>query len=329
MRFPLGKKVFLLGTPGHANVGDSAIVLGERQFLIQQGIREERIKEITVSEYQNNAESIGRLIRPSEPVFWHGGGNMGDQWLSEELFRREVLTKHPKNPVFVFPQTIYYTPTEQGETERIKSKQYYDGREKLTITAREKESYEIMQDLYPNTNVMLSPDIVLSTQMDAFGVEHTDRKDIVFCFRNDPERAMTDQLQHELAAIAEEMNQTIRYTDMMSSYAPGKEKRKIVCAEKMREFVSARVVLTDRLHGMVFAALTGTPCIVFSNYNHKVFGTYDWIRYLPYIRTAQTAEDVRKLLPELLAMENCVFDNGPLMPYFEPLAKVVREYADH
>lgn len=329
MRFPLGKKVFLLGTPGHTNVGDSAIVLGERQFLIEQGIEEDRIKEITVSEYQNNADIIDRLIRPSEPIFWHGGGNMGDQWMSEEIFRREVLTKHPKNPVFVFPQTIYYTPTEQGKTERIKSKQYYDGREKLTITAREKESFGIMQDLYPNTNVMLSPDIVLSTQMDAFGIEHTDRQDVLFCFRNDLERAVTDQLQHELALIVEEKGQTIRYTDMISSYVPDKGKRKTVCAEKMQEFASARVVLTDRLHGMVFAAITGTPCIVFSNYNHKVFGTYDWIRYLPYIRTAQTAENVRKLLPELLAMENCVFDNEPLKPYFEPLAKVVREYADH
>ena len=53
------------------------------------------------------------------------------------------------------------------------------------------------------------------------------------------------------------------------------EVRKSVIVNKLKEFAGAQLVITDRLHGMVFCYLTNTPCIVFSNYNHKVLGTYE------------------------------------------------------
>ena len=75
---------------------------------------------------------------------------------------------------------------------------------------------------------------------------------------------------------------------------------------------------------MIFAALTGTPCIVFSNYNHKVKGTYEWISYLPYVKYAETAEEAILYIPELLQMKNCHYDSTPLKPYFEKLAEIVK-----
>lgn len=58
-----------------------------------------------------------------------------------------------------------------------------------------------------------------------------------------------------------------------------------------------------------------------------VKGTYDWISYLPYIRYVESAEEAEREIPELLAMKDCKFDNKPLMPYFEKLAEVIRNYA--
>lgn len=43
-------------------------------------------------------------------------------------------------------------------------------------------------------------------------------------------------------------------------------------------FKSAKLVITDRLHGMIFCYLTNTPCLVFQNNNHKVRETYEWIK---------------------------------------------------
>jgi len=103
-----------------------------------------------------------------------------------------------------------------------------------------------------------------------------------------------------------------------------KDTRREMIRNKMQEFAQAQLVVTDRLHGMVFSAVTGTPCIAFSNYNHKVKGTYQWIKYLPYIKYAETAEEAIAYIPELLAMKNCRFDNAPLQPYYEKLAEAVK-----
>ena len=62
----------------------------------------------------------------------------------------------------------------------------------------------------------------------------------------------------------------------------------------MQEFCDAKLVITDRLHGMIFAAISETPCIVFSNYNHKVGGTYEWIKQLPYIRYVENMGEAKK-----------------------------------
>lgn len=52
---------------------------------------------------------------------------------------------------------------------------------------------------------------------------------------------------------------------------------------KINELGSGCLVLTDRLHGMVLTALSNTNCIVFSNYNYKVKGVYNWIKDYPGI----------------------------------------------
>lgn len=41
---------------------------------------------------------------------------------------------------------------------------------------------------------------------------------------------------------------------------------------KYIKFRECELVITDRIHGMIFAAITGTPCIALSNY--KIKGTY-------------------------------------------------------
>ena len=76
---------------------------------------------------------------------------------------------------------------------------------------------------------------------------------------------------------------------------------------------------------MIFAAITGTPCIVFSNYNHKVKGTYDWISYLSYIKYVENVEEAINILPSLLEVKDCVFDNTSLMKYYDKMACIVKK----
>lgn len=324
---PFGKKAYIVGTPTHTNLGDSAIVLAETAFLQQYGFAPNRIKELTMSDYDALKKYIKTVSAKNAFIFWPGGGNLGNQWMKEELFRRQVMREFPRNPILIFPQTIYYTPDAFGEAEQLKSIRVYNNRKSLLMVARERQSYEIMSSLYPDTNTVLVPDIVLSADMDVFGVSPRKREYILMCMRSDEERSMTDALRTSIDTRISKVELPVIYTDMHSDCAITKINRADCVKKKMEEFCGARLVITDRLHGMVFAAVTGTPCIVFSNYNHKVRGTYEWIKHLPYIRFAESVSDVQHNLPELLLMQDCKYDNTPLMPYFEKLAEVVRNYA--
>ena len=256
-----------------------------------------------------------------------GGGHLGNQWRNEENLHRRQVSAFAKNRNVIFPQTICYLPGEDGDAEGKASTEVYDGRKKLTMVAREKQSYDIMTSLYPNTRVLLTPDIVLSASMDTFGAKQKRREGVLLCLRSDKERSLPVEERENLEEMLRSKGIAFGYTDMYSGQKVTKQSREMQVREKMEELASARLVITDRLHGMVFCALAGTPCIAMSSSNHKVRGTYEWISYLPYVRYAKTPEEVERYLPELLAMENCRYDNAPLRPWFDKLAEVVRKDA--
>lgn len=328
----LGKKCgapqyFVIDTPEHVNLGDSAIVLAQFSFLEKCGISRSDIKEITSCEHIKYNKIIKKCVRPKDIIVIDGGGSMGDQWFAEEKKQRTVLTDFPQNKVIIFPQTIYYSDTPFGHAEQEKSVPVYNGRAGLILVAREKKSFEIMQKLYPDTPVLLTPDIVLSASGTVLGLQKQKRQDVLLCFRNDAEQAMTQQERQAIEAYLQAKNSTYRFTDMYSDCPVNKENRRECVQKKINEFASAELIITDRLHGMLFAAIAETPCIVFGNYNQKVEGTYEWIKYLPYIRFVKSTKEAERAYAELKDMKNCKFDNAPLAPYFEKLAELVKKYA--
>lgn len=320
--------VYVMGTPFHTNIGDSAIVVAEMQFLHKCGFPNSAIQDLSFAETRSYYHQIKRFLK-DHLLIWHGGGNMGDQWLEEEYLRRDVLRTFRQNATIIFPQTIHYGTSQQSEKEKQISIPIYGRRKRTTLVAREESSYKIMNELYSGTQVLLTPDIVLSATMESFGVTPQQRNGILLCMRSDIERSMDDETRERVEMCVKETGEPCQYTDMYSDCPITKENRIECVRKKMNQFASAKAVITDRLHGMIFAAITGTPCIVFSNYNHKVRGTYEWIKYLPYIRYAECGSDVEKYLPELLKMKDCVYDKTPLEPHFEKLAEVVKHYAHH
>ena len=326
LTFPLGTKVYVIGTPEHSNIGDSAIVLAELAFLEKCGFKKSQIKEITRNEYILYSKLIKKSISTKHLLCWHGGGNMGNQWINEEYFRRNAMHDFKENPMIIFPQTIFYTDTEFGELEKKKSIDSYNGNQKLTIVAREKKSFDFMHQLYPNTEIILTPDIVLSSNLGMYGIEIEKKTDVLLCLRNDAERQLSDADGVKLQKILEKYVGNIKKTDMHLNIAVTKKNRRECVRMKMKEFMSAKLVVTDRLHGMVFAAITGTPCIVFSNYNQKVSGTYEWIKTLPYIKYVQSIGEMEKVLDELLEIDEAVYDNSNWIDKFYLLEKSVKRY---
>lgn len=298
-----GKCAYFLGIPTHSNIGDSAIVLAEKIFLKSCGY--DRIVEITSQEYVSYRKCIKRLLPKHATIFLPGGGNMGDLWPVEEERRCQIIEDFRDHPITVFPQTIYYGASQEDTSLKERTIQVYNSANNMAIVAREKVSYDIMKTLYPKCKILLTPDIVLSMGYQKFS---QNRYGILLCFRNDKEKNIASVKKESLIFDLQKEGYSLFTTDTLSDGQILEINRKETVTEKMRQIASARLLITDRLHGMIFAAITGTPCIVLGNNHHKVSGTYDWLRELEYISFVSDCEIAKKKVSELYHMKRCVFE---------------------
>jgi pyruvyl transferase EpsI len=116
----------------------------------------------------------------------------------------------------------------------------------------------------------------------------------------------------------------IRHTDTVIPRNLKLEERDTILDAKLDEFKQAALVVTDRLHGMVFAAITATPCIVLPNSYHKIKGLYDdWLTHLPYIRFASDITEVQRCINDMPSADNLRYDPSPIMEKFAPLAQLL------
>lgn len=296
-----GRTVFLLQTPIHTNIGDQAIAQAEVQF-IKKRMPDMSLVEINQGLMHYFCDSFPQKIRKDDVIMLHGGGNMGDQYLNEENLRRRAVESFPKNKIVIFPQTFYFTDTEQGREELEVTRNVFLKHSNLTVIAREEFSFGLMTNIFKGVKILLTPDIVLSMSELGSALE---RKGILIVLRNDVEKILTNAMHDRIVKLAESFTDQVTVTDMYnhrnvmdSSY------REEVLSFKFDQFKRAGLVVTDRLHGMIFAAITGTPCLAFSNYNQKVSGTYHWIKKLNYIRFIDTEEDVEGHMKYLLSLNS-------------------------
>lgn len=318
------KRLFLLGTEEYGNIGDYQINESVVSFL-QRVLPDHTVHEVTAREWGTHRPFLKKYICKKDLIVFAGGGNFGDNYPAAQKLRNEIIRLWPTNPKIVFPQTIYFSNSQEGKNALEEACSLYTQENHVALFTREQPSFAFAQTHF-SCESYLVPDIVLSADIPQ-GIAREQR--ILLCFRQDIEKSMSGETAIAVDCLCKASGLTVERTDLQLDYHVDRAERKTIIQEKLDLWRQSKLVVTDRLHGMVFAAITGTPCIVFSNYNHKVRGTYEWIKYLPYIRYAETVEDVERYLPELLAMENCQYDNAPLLPYFEKLAQVVRDYANH
>jgi len=103
------------------------------------------------------------------------------------------------------------------------------------------------------------------------------------------------------------------------------ENRTAALEEKFDEFRAVKLVVTDRLHGMIFCAITGTPCVVVNSKSHKVEGCYDWIKNLEYIKFCSDVNDFDDILDSMNYTEYD-YDNSHLLSDYQQLEKDLLEF---
>lgn len=305
------RTVYLVLTPEHTNLGDHAIASEEIRLLQHLGIDYIEITGAQLIKLKNQ-KLLG--VMNKTPILINGGGNLGTLWFDVEQIMRDIVKANPKSPIFIMPNTIFYEDSDWGKDEFKRSLRLYNAHKKLTIYAREQVSYDTMKGLY--RNVKLMPDMVLFRNECADG---TDRKGCLLCLRNDLEKTIG---QEERAILEEQVRGLFgdawTNTDTHATKDVPIDRREAELEQKFSEFRSAELVITDRLHGMIFCAITGTPCIVLNSKSPKVRGCYEWIKDLPYIRFADSvscvAQEYRKI-PQATYR----YHNEFAQPYYEKL----------
>lgn len=271
------RKVFVFLAADYGNLGDVAITYAQER-LLKEKYPDYEIVDVPISKTLSLLRPIKKIAAPEDIITITGGGNMGEMYGDIELLRLMVIRMFPKNKVVVFPQTIDYSG-ERTYLFRL-AKSTYSTHPNLTMLAREEMSYNRMRELFPMANVKLTPDVVMTLDER----HELERKGVVFCLRNDKEKSAQSQKAEELRKEAEKMGLLVMdYDTHIDKEHMTLDVRKEELDKIWKIFSSAQLIITDRLHGMIFAYITGSPAIVFPNNNFKVEKCYEWIKNCGYI----------------------------------------------
>ena len=310
-------KIYLFGTPVHGNLGDEAILLSEEKFL-KENFSDMKIIEIEMSLVLKLTRFLKLLVGDSF-ILIHGGGFLGTIWpMGEDMFRI-LLKTFQNNTIIVFPQSIYFSNDAEGKKILEESKKIYALHKKLYICCRERYSFEFMKNEFKDCNALLIPDIVLYMNRIE---DASNRKDTLFCIRQDREKIIynLEQLENNLK---DEYHFNIDYTDMVipkNVYTVKERKREII--KKLEQFQNYKLVVTDRLHGMVFAFLSNTPCLVFQNKSYKVKGLYEWIKDCNYIELTDE-NNMIDASKKLLNIVQKKYPDKDFKEQYEPLIQLI------
>lgn len=310
------KNIYLLNTPEHDNLGDQMIALASIEFL-KKYFDKHNIVEITHDHFKYSKNILKRKIKNDALIIVHGGGYLGDLWEEEQKNFCEIIETFYLNKIIAFPQTVYFSDNTKINYYREKINKYKN----LKIFARENNSYRFLIDnkFCDERNVFLVPDIVLSYPQQNF---NTRRENILICARRDKEKITS---LDKIKVILEKEKILFDQTDTVIDCAINITKRDEILKNKFFEFSKYKLVVTDRLHGMIFAYLTKTPCIAFDNISKKVSSVYEWIKDCNYIKclNIDNEEDIKKAIMELINLNN--FNYNDLTPKFNVLVNEINK----
>ena len=327
IRFSKDKKcIYFISTPMHGNLGDQAIVYAQYRLMEECGIKKSVI-EVTRYSYEHLCKKLGKLVDNDDLIVIDGGGNLGTLWMEEEEKMRDIVQRFPQNPIFIFPQTAYYEPSHYGQKELKKSAEIYSGHRNLTILCRDRITYGLVKENFHGVKSFYTPDMVPFLS----NVQHKSERDgILLCLREDLESIREADFLPRLKAGLLKKGYAVRKTSTLVDRKVTKWNRQKELEKKWKEFSSAKLIITDRLHGMIFSAVTGTPCIALDNISHKVRDGYEWLCNLPYIMFCDGS--LEKVLERAdAACRECIeyqYDRSSLEPYYSKIKEEIKNAFD-
>jgi pyruvyl transferase EpsI len=321
-KYKYEKKIIYLLSPLYGNMGDQAIAYGSLNFY-KENFKDYLILEFDRFRIYKDFFAIKNCLNKEDIIVLQGGGNMGNLYMQEEEPRRFIIKHFKNNMIISMTQTISFTNDQCGKIEKEKTKRIYNKHNNLILLAREDKSYDEMTKIF-NAKIIEVPDIVfyLADTMDS----DQKRTLITTCLRSDKESVWKDKKDKFIKNVKKDYDNVFIY-DTVIKRSVSFESRVSELNEMWNNFKKSKVVVTDRLHGMIFCVITKTPCIALKSLDHKVVESYKWIKDLDYVELVDDL-DYCKLKPiiEKFKLKQVNEELGFKCKYYNKLAKTLKNY---
>lgn len=287
------KNVAVLDFPSHMNVGDSMIWAGERAYLTSLGVQVRYTCDI-----ERFSASALRQVHPDGPILLHGGGNLGDIWPRFQEFRENVVREFPDRKIVQLPQTLYFSSSARAaEADRV-----FGLHPDFTVLLRDHNSMERARTLLPSVQTKFVRDMALGWTPDVSASDGS--RGILILARRDTEaKRNIAGLSDELSSLGEVETADwglsgVSFAKWKATRIPGSIARRFTGIQDSRFsgpildkayismlnmnlqagtglFRDRSLIVTDRLHAHVLAALMNIPHVVFDNSYGKVKSIFE------------------------------------------------------
>ena len=275
----------------YGNIGDVAITYAQIKYL-KERYYDYNVVEIPISKTFAGIKAVRSVITKKDIIVLIGGGNTSDLYDDIEWLRQLVILNFRSYKIIGFPQTFDFTNTLQGVLCRKIASFVYRRAKNILIFAREQNTMNVLNKYFKGIKVALVPDIVMTLDL-RFSKK---RKGVLICMRSDKESMVDNKQKNRLIQKLKSKYTHIEYQDTQVDDVDTNN-RFTKFQEIVTKFRNHELVVTDRLHGMIFCYITGTPALVYDNSNHKISGCFNWIKDCGYIKLIDSLDDIDTFEP--------------------------------
>jgi exopolysaccharide biosynthesis predicted pyruvyltransferase EpsI len=277
--------ICIIDPPGHPNVGDSAILLGELSFL-KRKFPGAKLSFYDVQSYSPRADPF---IDEATILLIHGGGNFGDLWPHHHDLRIRILEKFSHKTIIQLPQSIYFGDEANLKVTAAKIRT----QSSFTLFVRDLNSFEYARRFF-ECEVVLAPDM-------AFAMPSIARKpplvEYLFLLRTDQEVVIDQRIITDLVRASTKSFEVCdwltgprplvarldgKLTVLTRRYPAATAAFRSMAIHLRQQFARQRllygiellskgsIVVTDRLHAHILCCLLDIPHFVFDSLGGKI-----------------------------------------------------------
>ncbi|MFY0643017.1 MAG: polysaccharide pyruvyl transferase family protein [Bacteroidia bacterium] len=257
----------------HRNVGDHAQTVAVLQFFKKHFPEYHviRMNRNQVKKSKSGIKKLGSQFNEQDLVIMHSSGDFGSQHYNPEgcwhLTRKEIVNSFPKSQIVNLPTTVIYDESPSAQ-QLLKEDTRDFGGSNFMLLCRENVSLSYVKDVFSSRNEFF-PDFVFYLQRP----EATKKRNgALVILRSDSEAKLGSEQRADLIATLKKSFNKVDDVDILNADFPVTELVEENYVSHIQDvYEKYELVITDRMHGMILAVTTNTPCLALdSGIPHKI-----------------------------------------------------------